>query len=149
MSEQGAKFFLDSNVILSGLLSSRGAPKIILDLFSIEVPLLKGMTGRYNLDEIERNLKNRFPLLYPIYSEYRSKMRLEIVDIPPFKKIEPLLGQVPSKDAPVLASARMGGAHYLVTGDKRGFPKKAADPIQVVSPSVAVNQIIPKIIQNR
>jgi hypothetical protein len=33
------RVFLDSNVILSGLLSDQGAPRTILDLLTLKVPL--------------------------------------------------------------------------------------------------------------
>jgi predicted nucleic acid-binding protein len=51
------KVFLDSNVLLSGLFSDKGAPRIILDLLTLNLPMLAGATGRYNLIEVERNLK--------------------------------------------------------------------------------------------
>jgi predicted nucleic acid-binding protein len=57
MAKRSVRLFLDSNVILSGLLSERGAPRIILDLLNLGFPFLTGSTGKYNLIEIERNLK--------------------------------------------------------------------------------------------
>jgi hypothetical protein len=57
MGRKVVKVFLDSNVILSGLLSERGAPRILLDLLSLRLPFLTGSTGRYNLIEIDRDLK--------------------------------------------------------------------------------------------
>lgn len=141
------RLFLDSNVILSGLLSSQGAPKILLDLLSIEVPLLKGMTGRYNLDEIERNLTKRFPAILPVYQEYLPRMKLEIIEVPPFEAIKPLLEQMSPKDAPVLASARLGMADYLITGDKKGFPKELLKPIVGLNPTAFLNTVLPSLIR--
>jgi hypothetical protein len=43
-------------VILSGLLSERGAPRILIDLLSLRLPFLIGSMGRRNLIEIERKL---------------------------------------------------------------------------------------------
>ncbi len=139
------RLFLDSNVILSGLLSSKGAPKILLDLLSIEVPLLKGMTGRYNLDEIERNLAKRFPAILPVYQEYLPRMKLEIIDIPPFEAIKTLLEQMSPKDAPVLASAQLGKADYLITGDKKGFPKELLKPMIGLNPTAFLNTVLPSL----
>jgi predicted nucleic acid-binding protein len=56
MAKKAIKIFLDSNVILSGLLSDKGAPRVILDILCLELPLLKGATGEYNLLEIEKNI---------------------------------------------------------------------------------------------
>ncbi len=143
---RNARIFLDSNVILSGLLSSKGSPRILLDLLSIEVPLLEGLTGQYNLEEIERNLRKRFPDLLRIYREYFSKLHLEIVEVPPFETVSPLLNRMSPKDAPVLASARIGKADYLITGDKRDFPRAVADPIVVIDPSRFLNAVLPRLI---
>lgn len=142
----GVRLFLDSNVILSGLMSSKGAPRILLDLLSIEVPLLKGLIGRYNLDEIERNLKVRFPDLLPIYQEYLPRLRLDIVEVPPFESLEPLLGKMSAKDAPVMASARLGRSDYLITGNKKDFPDIVSDPIKVLTPSEFLNNVLPSLI---
>ncbi len=142
------RLFLDSNVILSGLLSSKGSPKIILDLLNIEVPLLQGITGQYNLDEVERNLLKKFPEIIPIYREYLPRLKMEIIEVPPCEEIQPLLSQMSPKDAPVLASARIGKADYLITGDKKGFPKEVVSPIRVISPSDFLNKILPGLINS-
>lgn len=141
------RLFLDSNVILSGLMSSKGAPRILLDLLSIEVPLLRGMTGRYNLDEIERNLSRRFPGLLSIYQQFLPRIHLEVIDVPSYKEVEPFLGKMSAKDAPVLASALNGRARYLVTGDKKDFPPALAKPMKVLPPSDFVNKILPPLIK--
>lgn len=140
------KLFLDSNVILSGLISSQGAPRILLDLLCLEVPHLKGMTGRYNLDEIERNLAHRFRDLLPVYQLYLPFLKLEVVSLPSYQEIEPFLGKMSAKDVPVLVAAQRGNADFLVTGDKKGFPKKLAVPLQVISPAGFLNGILPRLV---
>lgn len=143
---KNVKLFLDSNVILFGLLSSKGAPRVLLDLLSLGVPLIQGMTGRYNLEEIERNLKRRFPELNAIYQEYLPRMRLKVIDIPPYKAVASLMTKMSPKDAPVLASAQLGRVDYLVTGDKKGFPTKVARPIIVIAPDKFLDQVLPRLI---
>lgn len=140
------RLFLDSNVILSGLLSTKGAPRILLDLLSLNVPLLKGLTGQYNLDEIERNLRNRFPALLTVYQEFLPRMNLEIIAVPPYETIRHLLKKMSPKDTPVLASARLGKADYLVTGDKRGFPRELAKPMRTITPADFLDKILPDLI---
>ena len=76
------KVFLDSNVILSGLFSDQGAPRIILDLLAVGLPVLAGATGLYNLMEVERNLKKKMPEALPLYQEYLPKLGLEVVALP-------------------------------------------------------------------
>lgn len=73
MAKKAVRVFLDSNVILSGLISDEGAPRIILDILCLKLPFLIGMTGRYNIIEIERNLSKKLPGVLPIYKEYLPK----------------------------------------------------------------------------
>jgi predicted nucleic acid-binding protein len=138
MAKKTIKIFLDSNVILSGLLSDKGPPRVILDLLCLNMPFLKGVTGEYNLLEIERNINNRLPTILDIYRTYLPKLRLLIVPLPPPEAIKSYLGRIIDKDAPVLASAVIGGADYLVTGDKKDFGLLRDDaslPLKIVSPS--------------
>lgn len=123
MARQPIKVFLDSNVILSGLLSDRGAPRLILDVLSLRLPVLQGATGEYNILEIERNLARKMPSLAPIYRKYLPLLDLEIVPLPSPETIVAMAGQSADKDIPVLASAAVCRADYLVTGDKKDFAR--------------------------
>jgi predicted nucleic acid-binding protein len=130
--------FLDSNVILSGLLSETGAPRIVLDLLSLGLPQLTGATGRYNLMEIERNLTTKVPGVLQIYREYLPKMNLSIVPLPPAARLRKYSGLTAAKDLPVLVSALRWHADFLVTGDKKHFEKAKNDanlPLKIVSPA--------------
>jgi predicted nucleic acid-binding protein len=138
MEKHPVKVFLDSNVILSGLLSDRGAPRLILDVLSLRLPVLQGATGKYNILEIERNLARKMPNLVPIYRKYLPLLDLEIVPLPSPETIEAMAGQSADKDIPVLASAAACHADYLVTGDKKDFAKakeSGAYSFQIVSPA--------------
>jgi len=138
MEKHPVKVFLDSNVILSGLLSDRGAPRLILDVLSLRLPVLQGATGKYNILEIERNLARKMPNLVPIYRKYMPLLDLEIVSLPSPETIEAMAGQSADKDIPVLASATACHADYLVTGDKKDFAKAKESGeycFQIVSPA--------------
>ncbi len=115
------RVFLDSNVIISGLLSSKGAPRIILDLLCLHLPNLRGLTGTYNMMEIERNLTRKLPAALPVFQEYLPRMNLEIVSLPASEELEPWLGITADKDLPVIVSAVDGKADFLVTGDTGDF----------------------------
>ena len=121
MARKTLKIFLDSNVILSGMLSDKGAPRVILDILCLGLPFLKGYTGEYNLLEIERNIHKRLPAILDIYQSYIPKLRLEIVPLPQRKAVKAYIGKIAGKYAPALASAVISGADYLVTGDKKDF----------------------------
>ena len=123
MAKKNVKVFLDSNVILSGLLSDKGAPRVILDLLCLGLPMLSGATGEYNIIEIERNLIKKMPGVLPVYRKYLPLLDLEVIPFPSSGAIKKLLGTIADKDVPVLASAINGNADFLVTGDKKDFIK--------------------------
>jgi predicted nucleic acid-binding protein len=138
MAGKIGRVFLDSNVILSGLFSEGGAPRILLDLLSLDLPFLTGLTGRYNLLEIERNLIKKMPACIPLYKSYLSKLNVTIVPLPSSEELEEYLGVTADKDVPVLVSALKGKADFLVTGDKKDFSHlkmAGAFPFKIVSPS--------------
>ena len=150
MGKKVVRVFLDSNVILSGLLSERGAPRIILDLLSLRLPFLIGSTGRYNLIEIERNLKNKMASLLFLYKAYLPKLNLKVIPLPRPEDIRDFSGQIAEKDIPVLISAIRSKADFLVTGDKQHFGKmKELDkyPFHVLTPSEFIDSILPEILK--
>ena len=150
MGKKVVRFFLDSNVILSGLLSERGAPRIILDLLSLRLPFLIGATGRYNLTEIERNLKNKMPALLPLYKTDLPRLNLKVIPLPRPEDLRGFSGQIAEKDTPVLISAMRSRADFLVTGDKQHFGKVKGDdkyPFHVLTPSEFVDSILPEILK--
>jgi predicted nucleic acid-binding protein len=150
MGKKVVRVFLDSNVILSGLLSERGAPRILLDLLSLGLPFLIGSTGRYNLIEIERNLKKKMPGLLLLYKDYLPKINLKVIPLPRPEDIRSFSGQIAEKDIPVLISAIRSRADFLVTGDKQHFGKmKDLDkyPIHIVTPSELMDSILPEILK--
>jgi len=146
MAGKRLKVFLDSNVIISGLFSDKGSPCIILDLLSLDPPLLSCATGEYNIVEIERNLLKKMPDVLPVYRRYLKILNLEIVPLPLSKDIKKLSGQIADKDVPVLASAINSNADFLVTGDKKDFEKlKGNYPFKILNPSEFLDIILPEV----
>ena len=138
MDNKPVRFFLDSNVIISGLLSDRGAPRIILDLLCLHIPGLTGLTGEYNLTEIERNLARKLPQAIPVYHAYFPRLKLEVVPLPSPEEVKRHLGVIADKDVPVLVSALNSGVEFLVTGDLKDFGKvrtEGAFPFSIVTPA--------------
>jgi predicted nucleic acid-binding protein len=119
MERRTFKVFLDSDVILSGLISDRGAPRLILDILSLGLPVLRAVTGRYNLTEAERDIARKLPAARSVLNECLPRMNLEIVFLPFLDEIEPFRGIVEDKDLPVVTSAVIAKADYFLTGDKR------------------------------
>jgi predicted nucleic acid-binding protein len=141
MGARPTKIFLDSNVILSGLISDRGAPKILLDILCLRLHFFKGATGGYNLIEIERNLRKKLPAALTAYSKVRKKLNLEIVPVPDLLALNTCTVEIAKKDLPVLVSALRSKADYLVTGDRNDFGHLRVSPslpLKIVSPTEAV-----------
>ncbi|GBE05039.1 MAG TPA: PIN domain-containing protein [Nitrospirae bacterium] len=147
MAKKRIKVFLDSNVILSGFMSDKGPPRIILDLLSLELPVLAGVTGEYNIIEIERNLKKKMPELWSVYKKYLPDLNLEIIPLPDRKSLEQWSGGINASDMPVLVSAIKAKADYLITGDKdfTGFKGRDKLSFKIITPSKFVDIVIPVI----
>ena len=138
MAKREVRVFLDSNVILSGLISDRAAPRLLLDLLCHDLPVLRAATGQYNLEEIQRVISRKLPAILPAFRDFMPRMHIEIVPLPVKRKLAPYRGMIKDEDLPVLVSAIEFGADYLVTGDKRHFrgPRGRADiPLRICSPS--------------
>ncbi len=148
MAKRGVKVFLDSNVIISGLFSDKGAPRVILDLLCLGLPVLTGATGEYNLIEIERNLKKKMPDILPIYKKYLPLLNLEVVPLPFSGEINKLSGATSDKDIPVLASAVSGKVDFLVTGDKKDFSGvRGKYSFRIVTPAEFLDVIMPEVLK--
>jgi len=147
MAKNAARVFLDSNVILSGLISDKGAPRIILDIVCLRLPSITAMTGQYNMMEIERNLSNKIPAVLPTYKKYLPKLRLKIIPLPAAGDMKRFSKHIADKDVPVLASAVKGQADFLVTGDKKDFERlkgKGGYPFKIVSSAEFLDAILPE-----
>jgi len=113
------RVFLDSNVIFSGIYSSRGAPGTILEHF-IE-GRLRVVISQQVLEEVVRTIKHRLPEALP-------GLRRLLLSIPPEIRSDPSSDEVAGwaevihiEDASILAAAVAAQPDYLVTGDKHFF----------------------------
>jgi predicted nucleic acid-binding protein len=150
MVEKRHRIFLDSNVLLSGLISERGAPRRLLDILALDLPILAGLTGRYNLIEVERNIAKKAPDAWPVFQAYLPKLKLEIVPLPSPDEVSRLAGTADPKDIPVLASALQRHADYLVTGDKKLYSatgKSRRFAFQIAGPTEFLDRVLPRILK--
>ena len=142
---------MDSNVIISGLFSDRGALRIILDVLSLDLPVLAAVTGAYNVAETERALTAKLPAALPAFRSCLKTIGFEIVPLPAREDLAPWTGVTAEKDLPVLASAVLGGADVLVTGDKRDLLriKNKPLPFRVMSPAEFLDRFLPEFLKTR
>ncbi|MDW7759565.1 MAG: PIN domain-containing protein [Acidobacteriota bacterium] len=150
MPGKKTRIFLDSNVIVSGLFSDRGAPRIILDILSLDLPALKPMTGAYNIGEIERTLRVKLPAALSTFRTALKLMNPEIVALPSEGDLAPLVGLTAAKDLPVIASAISGKADILVTCDVKHLLKieKSRLSFKIASPADFLDDLLPEILKN-
>jgi len=150
MAGRNLRVFLDSNVLISGLFSDRGAPRLLLDILCLRLPVLTAVTGAYNIAEVERNLTAKLPAALPVFKAVLVRMGIDIIPLPGKSDLKPWAGITVEKDTPVLASAFSGKADVLVTGDKQHLLKaKSADlPFEILSPAEFVDDFLPRFLKS-
>lgn len=124
------RIVLDTNVLVSGLISLNGPPADILRL--LEARPIVSCFNEVILNEYRAVLaRPRFGL--PADSVTRLLQRFEAVG--ELVVAEPVSGEFPDpKDAPFLEVALAGHADFLVTGNLRHFPARLRQGLAVVSP---------------
>jgi hypothetical protein len=123
---------------------------MILDLLTLHLPILAGATGRYNLMEVERNLKKKMPAAIPLYREYLPGLGLEIVALPSRETVKSMTGVIAEKDIPILASAVACSAEYLITGDKKDFAGLKTNRrfnLTIIGPPDFIEIVLPGVIK--
>jgi len=144
MAKRKVKVFLDSNIIISGLISDKAAPRLILDLLCYELPFMQAANGQYNLEEIVRTITRKLSAARPVFHDFMSRLKIEVIPLPKRKKLEKYCGVIVDEDLPVLVSAIECGADFLVTGDKKhfgGLRGRKDIPLKIYSPSEFVDPL--------
>jgi uncharacterized protein len=109
---------LDTNVLISALISEEGAPARLIDAWADE--RFKLISSEHQLEEFKT--KSRRPQLAPFIERadagrFVSQLRSEALII---EKV-PRVNRTPAPaDYFILAMAKAGEANYLVCGDRRG-----------------------------
>lgn len=108
------RVFLDSNVLISALIGEAGSPPAALVDWMCGGRLGVMLTGRCNLQEVERNLSNKLPAMAPLWERFLARSGIEVVACPG----TPVHG-INAKDSPTVGAALRAKCGYFVTGDKR------------------------------
>ena len=109
------RVFLDTSVLLSGLNSPTGASGLIISLFKVEK--IKIIISPEVIEEAERVIKNKFPLLGVSFLDFLSNKPLITKKLVP-KEIKRISHIIFSEDAPIFAGALKARANFLLTLDK-------------------------------
>ncbi len=124
------RIVLDTNVLVSGLLSPHGAPANVVDLLASDAQRVC-FDGRILAEY--RDLLTRPRLALPLESVETVLGRLATSGLR--LAASPLSTKLPHPDdQPFLEVAVAAGADYLITGKRKHFPIDQCQGIAVVSP---------------
>ncbi|MCB9771367.1 MAG: PIN domain-containing protein [Candidatus Omnitrophica bacterium] len=111
--------FLDSSVIVSGMISQIGASSAILDLGEageIKIILSKGV-----LVETDRVFERKFPALLGDFREFIKNLSPVVINDPTFHEIQVAKKVIDQGDAIILAAAKKVNLHSLISLDTKHF----------------------------
>ena len=119
MDVKSWRVFLDSSVLISGIISQTGASSAILDLGEageIVIILSKGV-----LVETDRVFEKKFPELIGNFREFIKNLSPVIAADPTTPEIHEAESVIDKDDAFILAAAKKENIHYLVSLDTKHF----------------------------
>lgn len=119
MDVKSWRVFLDSSVLISGVISQTGASSAILDLGEageIIVVISKGV-----LIETDRVFEKKFPALTGDFREFIKNLFPIVVDDPTSQEIRESESVIDKDDASILAAAKRENIHFLVSLDTKHF----------------------------
>jgi len=135
MAPERWRIFLDTNVLIAGLLSRTGASAVILALAESEeiIPVI----SRQVLVEADRTFLAKFPQLIDRYRTFITNLAPLLVDDPSVAAVRRAAQVIDLDDAPILAAAQQAQVDYLITLNTKHFltPKaRAFLPASIVTP---------------
>jgi predicted nucleic acid-binding protein len=126
---------VDSDVLIAGLMSSKGASYAVLVLGELGLFML--VVPQAAVDEVQRNLERLLPDALPLFDQFLACPAVRVVAGSPRDEAAAKRHADP-KDVPILGAAIGSGARLLVTHNIRHF--RANGPVRVVRPSVLIEE---------
>lgn len=123
-----ARVLLDTNVILSALLSPNGIPAKCASIASEKYTLV---LCDHVIAELREVVNRKLPHLLPALEEFLAQLPYEPVETPSENVGAPQMGD--PKDSPILAAAIAANADILVSGDHHFLDLAIAKP-KIMSP---------------
>lgn len=130
------RVFLDTNIIFSGLYSSKGPAGTILERF-IDGEFTMVISQQV-LEEVIRTIKENLPAALPALRTLLESVALEIVNDPAYTEIIRWRHIINPDDSAVLAAAEAVRPDYLLTGDNHFLDNPAIIEqagLRIVSPA--------------
>ena len=116
------KIFIDSSVLIAGLISDEGASSKILSF--CESKIVEGWISSQVIKEVEENIKRKIPQILNGFQKLKLSSNLKILKIPNPSILEKARKWIKDKnDAPILAAAKQLDIDVLLTLYLRHFIK--------------------------
>lgn len=119
VSDARWRVFLDSNILVAGLLSRTGASAAILDLAEAEEIL--AVVSRQVLVEVDSVYERKFPHLLERFRRFLKNLSPLLAEDPSPKEVKEALKVIEASDAPILAAAKREKPDFLVTLNTKDF----------------------------
>jgi predicted nucleic acid-binding protein len=114
------RIFLDSSVLIAGVISSTGAARVLMVMSEMgEIELL---VSEYVIVETERTLARKVPHALPEFRQAIKDANIKIVHDPSSKEVQDnLYLMTDAEDIPILLSAMKAKVDYLATHNRKHF----------------------------
>lgn len=125
---------LDTNVVISALLSAAGAPARVLELWrhqDLEVVVSEPLLAEYQRALLYERVASRHRMASSAVAEVIEGFRQFAILVTPEETVSAI--QEDPQDNLVLECALAGGAEYVVTGDSHLLKLEAFRDIQILS----------------
>ncbi len=116
------RIFLDANVYFTGFYSKEGGSALLLEIIRRKNKKISLYASKLVLREAERNLRKKGTGAYlKSFHRYLQQTKIHITPAPPEDMLQSYTTVIHPKDLPVLGSALLSKADYLITLDRRHF----------------------------
>ena len=126
---------IDSDVLIAGLMSTRGASYAVLVLG--ELGLFTLVVPEAAVEEVHRNLGRLLPEALPLFEQFLACPAVRVRS-GSSRHVTTAKAHADAKDVPILAAAIGSGARLLVTHNVRHF--RGSDAVRVLRPSALLEE---------
>lgn len=114
------KVFLDSSAVMAGVISSKGAARVLLVMS--ETGQIESFISEHVIVETERSLARKVPDALPDFRQAIKDANLNIIENPTEKEIKDNLYLIADpEDVPILLAAMKANVDYLATHNRKHF----------------------------
>lgn len=133
-----SKIFFDADALIAGSASKAGSSFILLQL--CELNILHGLTSRQVVEECRVNLQKKLPQADRIFEQIVERS-IEVLKNPNSGEMEEFNNMSHPKDLPILVTAIISKADYLVTFNTKHLRPDPDFGLTVIKPGELLRKI--------